>query len=855
MPGSKAKGSNRKIVESASDKSAPSSPIEDPEDGSRPGPIDTKGKGRAGRGTDSSPDVPLSGLPSVDGGSRSGSRAQSREGSPIPFVLQELVNNMSGGEDITGQGTRAGTEDSDIDMDMASVEASAKKLLGTSYNIKTEARDSIEPRSRQPSLAPSLQAPSEADGLSVQGDDEGTVAGTPADERQVEVSVNGAPTAPTTFPAKRKRGRPPKKGQAAVPTTTIATRASPMPVGAPIEPAKPDLQPSRMPTPAERKAIQEVSVRAEATLQVERDLIEAGQHPLQLEANDLVDRLRAQRLAEFEYLLKLREQELQALVRANERQKWIQWEDEKREVAFEIGHSLDHDIRRLELENSDSDYSKPFCSLIWLLIADYPAEDIILCPLLPIEKPPTVRPAIRLATIDKDFNRGDVTVLPSNGGAIDHSVLKAKKDEVEDDLRIMGLLPVQVKPTPTTVQREKIALQSFPLGKGPPKEVANKRKARFLSSKHPLRQPKPVTPAKKEIKQEVLPVVKQEVQAPQITGRKVSLDRTATKAAAKIAAHKGQSRADAIVLDDASPVMGKYTPLTMESLAAFEQAEAHKARQMAMQGGPSAAMPMFPGRVAPVASAYYNGPQALPVQPSQQRMQPVIAAESPETRPEYDKQGRRIPQSETKPANRTEKARRADLAAQARIQLGIDPPPPHHMMRSIPSARLPGDAQRGFPSQSPPFSGAPPGSRTVAVGQGRPSNAGRQPAPYYRGQLPPHPERIVGWAQDGTPFYAAPPGYAPYPDPRAYYAHPQQQQAGQAQPGQPLHPPPQPGRKPSGEVKPDQLAQQQSPRSQQPSQHHHHHQRAPQQQQPRPRVVSPQASTSTQQQPQQQSQQ
>ena len=353
----KAKGSNRKIVESASDKSAPSSPVEGIEASKILANIDVKGKGRVTRGSESSPDVPLSGLPSR-AGSRASSRAQSEEGSPIPFVLRELVAGMAEADNGHGQSARAKTEDSDVDIDMDDVEASAKKIMATHYALNDEARESVEPYSRQASLAPSLQAPSEIDGLSAQGDEEATNVGTPADELQIDLGSTkpAAPTAKGT-PGKRKRGRPPKKGHV-VPTSTIFTRASPMPAAAPVEPIKPDIKPYRIPTSTERTAIDQISTRAQATLQLERQLIEAGRHPLQLEALDVLDKLKAQRLAEFDFLLGAKEQELDALFQAGERQIWIDWEDEKREALARVEQVLISKIRRLELENGDSDYRK-----------------------------------------------------------------------------------------------------------------------------------------------------------------------------------------------------------------------------------------------------------------------------------------------------------------------------------------------------------------------------------------------------------------------------------------------------------------------------------------------------------------
>ena len=429
----------------------------------------------------------------------------------------------------------------------------------------------------------------------------------------------------------------------------------------------------------------------------------------------------------------------------------------------------------------------------------------------------------------------------------------------------MGLLPRQARHTPALAKRGKVAtLRKFPLGPGPPKAGQRNRKTRFIGSDHPLRQVKPSASPVKQVKQEVKREVKQEelpaapiapAPAPaKASGRRFSLDRTATKAAAKIAASKGQSRADAIVVEDT--VSPKFTPLTMESLAALEEAEALKARKMAAQGGYYAEMPMFPGRVQPIPAGavavapppgYYNAPQALPAQ-QPPRGRPIVQ-DNPEKRQGYDGQGRRVqpPPPEAKPPNRAEKARRADLAAQARIQLGLDPPHPH-MVRTRFEAGSPGRhppssfaeeqmRQRGFPAQSP-SSYAPSDPRAAGGGQQQQqrvsggSNSARQPpgAAYYRAH-PPHPEHILGWAQDGTPYYAPtmPPGYAHYRDQRAYYP-----------PGQPLHPPPQPGRKVSGDVKPDQATSQQ-----QASHHHHQHPNAAPQ---RSRVVSPQASMNPRQQ-------
>lgn len=360
----------------------------------------------------------------------------------------------------------------------------------------------------------------------------------------------------------------------------------------------------------------------------------------------------------------------------------------------------------------------------------------------------------------------------------------------------MGLLPMQTKPTPSAARTAKIALRRFPLGTGP-KELPNQRKARFISSKHPLRQQKPITPSKRvkqEVKQEPVPP------AP-FTARKTSLDRTATKAAAKLAANKGQSKADAIVVEDFSPLMGKHatTPLTMQSLAAFNQAEA--ARQLAMHGHVFAEMPMFSGRVPPPVSAYYNAPQDLPTYPDQ-RVYPPIAVESSRKPHEYDGQGRRVPPPAPEPRapSRADKARRADLAAQARLDLGLDGPPSSAYLSTHP--RFPQGApqqsrdihsrQLGHSGQQSPHHVAhsdqrmapgPPAQSSGTRPREAAGVAAGGPSPYYYHE--------PNWGPQGPPYYGDMRAFSQQQlDTRAYHSK-QQQQSQRQHAGHALHPAPQ----------------------------------------------------------------
>lgn len=475
--------------------------------------------------------------------------------------------------------------------------------------------------------------------------------------------------------------------------------------------------------------------------------------------------------------------------------------------------------------------------------------DVVMGPYLLYQKPPTVQPIIRMPMVDKDLHRGDLTILPSNGRAADHSILDVATQDVQDDLRLMGLRPVRTKPPVTAAKREKLALRRFPLGLGP-KELPNQRKARFISSKHPLRQIKPITPSKR-VKKE--PEAKVPVQL-QPSARKASLDRTATKAAAKLALHKGNTRADAILIDDTSPVMPKQTPLTAQSLAAFEQAEAQRARQMAMQGQHPSQYDtqMYPGRMPPPA-AYYNAvPQNLPTQQSQ-RAYPTIADMSRRGMHEYDSQGRRILPAppvppEPRTSSRSEKARRADLAAQARLELGLDPPPGggqlQHMhndgrMQFAPGVHTgqsgrniyqgnPGHGAPGYdppppvpyrpgpshhppPSPRRPYPQPQPPAQPPPQAQARRRPSASQPSAEVKRIQLQQQEQAREWAPEGPPYYGNPNPSA-YGDPRGY-AHGQPPPA----PGQPLRPAPQQAvRKASGDSRPDAPMHQQQ--QQRPSQ-------------------------------------
>lgn len=351
VPGSVSKAAKRKIVESASDESVASSPVAYKQTSST---ADTKGKGRVREDTaDSSPHVPLSSRASSRASSHG---AESREGTPLlPFVVHQLIKNEVPVDESVGPMTRTDTDGSDLDIDMESVEASAKKLLAAAnLSIKSEYRDSVDPRSRQPSLAPSMQAPSEVDGLSVQGDDDGALI-TPAEELQVELGTS-------VTPVKRKRGRPKKlpPGQGPPPTRHApATRASPMPPPAPVQP---DVKVTRALTAAERKVNEPLAARAQLTLDIERKLIEAGQHPLQTEALGVLEDLRRTRLSELKLAKEAREQEVFRLFQASSRQSWIDWENSKREAVFEIVRRHESWLQRLDLEVRDSDYGEPGAS-------------------------------------------------------------------------------------------------------------------------------------------------------------------------------------------------------------------------------------------------------------------------------------------------------------------------------------------------------------------------------------------------------------------------------------------------------------------------------------------------------------
>lgn len=93
--------------------------------------------------------------------------------------------------------------------------------------------------------------------------------------------------------------------------------------------------------------------RYHATLQRERALIEAGTHPLFLQACVDYDKIRQERIAALDTILRVKEEAIQKALEAREKSLWETWQDNRRKLWYEMTLEYSKKRRLLAFEKDE----------------------------------------------------------------------------------------------------------------------------------------------------------------------------------------------------------------------------------------------------------------------------------------------------------------------------------------------------------------------------------------------------------------------------------------------------------------------------------------------------------------------